>query len=89
MNGRQAAREAAKRITELELVNAMQARDIRDYNDCIQDIINGGDPCKWCEDENECQLQAKGKGCTEWWLRYPKKEETDGSEDVSPTGSEG
>ena len=49
MNGRQAARAAAKRIEELEYVNAGQTADIKDYNACIQDIIYGGDVCKWCE----------------------------------------
>ena len=72
MNGRQAARAAAKRIEELEYVNAMQSRDIADYNKCILSMISGDSPCVWCEERPECQLEAKsaGKGCQEWWLRY-------------------
>lgn len=74
MNGRQAARAAAGRIAELEYVNTMQARDIKDYNAVIQHMIEGNSPCDYCEECNECQLEAKGgKGCTEWWLRYPEE----------------
>jgi len=74
MNGRQAARAAAKRIEELEHVNRLCSADIKDYNACITDMIKGGDPCQWCEDLNECQLEAKGKGCEEWMLRSQPKE---------------
>lgn len=72
MNGKQAARAAAKRIEELEYVNAMQSKDIADYNKCILSMISGDSPCLWCEERPECQLEAKeaGKGCSEWWLRY-------------------
>jgi len=87
MNGRQAAREAAKRITDLEFVVAMQAQDIRDYNECILSLISGDSACLWCEERPECQLEAKGGkngllGCPEWWLRYRKEGdgESDGGE---------
>lgn len=71
MNGRQAAKAAAKRIEEQEHTLALNKADIRDYNQVILDLIGGGSPCQWCEDLNECQLQAKtdGTGCSEWMLR--------------------
>lgn len=72
MNGKQAARAAAKRIKELEYVNAMQSKDIADYNACILSMISGDSACLWCEERPECQLKVKeaGRGCSEWWLRY-------------------
>ena len=73
MNGRQAAKLAAQRITELEYVLARQIQDIKDYNAAIADMISGESPCSWCEECPECQLEAKmGRGCSEWWLRYRK-----------------
>lgn len=70
MNGRQAARLAAKRIEELEYLAARNKQDIVDYNKTISHMISGGSPCDWCEDQTECQLQAKadGKGCSDWML---------------------
>ena len=91
MNGRQAARAAAKQIEEMNVVISMQARDIRDYNKVILDMISGESPCAYCEDYEECQLDAKaGKGCSEWWLRYPKegREGVDESEGILQTGSQ-
>lgn len=74
MNGRKAAKLAAKRIAELEYVVAMQTQDIKDYNACIIAHIGGASLCDWCEDKNECQLEAKGgTGCSEWWLRYRRE----------------
>ena len=71
MNSRQAAKAAAKRIEEQEHTLALNKADIRDYNAVILDLISGKSPCDWCEDQEECQLQAKedGKGCSEWMLR--------------------
>lgn len=71
MNGRQAAKAAAKRIEEQEHTLALNKADIRDYNQVILDLIGGKSPCDYCEDLNECQLQAKtdGTGCSEWMLR--------------------
>lgn len=70
MNGRQAARAAARRIEENERVMALNKRDIIDYNTCILSMIEGETPCIYCEDYNECQLEAKdGKGCKQWMLR--------------------
>ena len=77
MNAKQALRAAAKHIEELEYLNMKMVQDIKDYNACILDMIAGGDPCQWCEDLNECQLEAKGKGCGEWMLRYLKGGEPD------------
>lgn len=78
MNARQAARLAAKRIEELERVNHLYAADVRDYNACIDGMISGKSPCEWCEDLQECQLQAKnGTGCSEWMLRSQPQEASD------------
>ena len=82
MNGRQAAKAAAKRIAELEYMVNMQCQDIKDYNACITGFIKGESVCKWCEEAPECQREVKEKeGCTEWWLRY-RKEGEDASEGV-------
>jgi len=82
MNGRQAAKLAAKKLEESEYVNMMQSKDIQDYNAVIQHMIAGGSPCDYCEELNECQLQAKGgKGCTEWWLRYREVSADEGERD--------
>lgn len=76
MNARQAAKAAAKRIEELEETGRRAAWDIKQYNACIDGMIAGKSPCEWCEERNECQLEAKGnKGCSEWWLRFPEEGE--------------
>ena len=75
MNSRQAAKAAAKRIEECERVMALNKADIQDYNRIILDMICGESPCPYCEDWNECQLDAKaGKGCSEWMLRMQRPE---------------
>ena len=52
--------------------------DIADYNKVIQHMIAGGCPCEWCEDLDECQLEAKGEtGCSEWLLRFQEEEDTE------------
>ena len=90
MNGKQAAKLAAKRIAELEYVLAKQIQDIKDYNACIIAHIKGGSLCEWCEDQNECQLEAKGgKGCPEWWLRYRKAGDSDAGEGIHDASPEG
>lgn len=90
MNWKQSAKAAAKRIEELEkeiaesrYVVGMQAQDIKDYNAVIQDMIAGKSICWWCEEHNECQLNAKdGPACAQWWLRFRKPEEkTEGDQD--------
>ena len=89
MNGRQAAKAAAKRIEELEYVVKMQIADIKDYNACIVGHIEGESVCKWCEEAPECQRDVKDKGgCSEWWLRY-RKEAADASEGVPAPSTEG
>ena len=87
MNGRQAAKAAAQRIQELEIVNAMQVRDIQDYNAAIMDVIAGKSLCNWCENNrlDECDRESRGSaGCSEWWLKYPEKEQE--SEGGDPDG---
>lgn len=70
MNAKQSLRLASKRIEELEHFNRSAAADIVDYNRVIEHMISGGCPCDWCEDMQECQLNAKGEtGCTDWMLR--------------------
>ena len=80
MNARQAAKAAAAHIEELTRQNMLRTQDIKDYNACILEMIDGGDPCKWCEEAEACQRECKGKGCQEWWLRYRKAGEPDAEE---------
>ena len=73
MNAKQSLRAASARIIELEDYNKRAAADIARYNEVIIRLIMGDcNPCDYCEDQNECQLQAKHdrKGCGDWWLRY-------------------
>ena len=73
MNGRQAAKVAAKRIEELEALVAGQVQDIKDLYAAIHDHISGESLCLWCEEYPECRLEARnGASCPEWWLRYRK-----------------
>lgn len=94
MNGRQAAKLAAKQIEELEHYNARCKADITAYNHIITGLIAGNlNPCEWCEENNECTLNEKGKGCSEWWLGFThptvEEVETDDREGVSIEGTEG
>ena len=93
MNGRQAAKLAAKRIEDLELYNAQCKADIVKYNRCIDSVIAGEKTfCDWCEDKEECQLEAKGTGCHEWLLTFDsvnEEDDADDSEGVHVTGAEG
>lgn len=68
MNAKQSLKAASKLIEEKEDYIQRCIADIKAYNQVIEDLIKGGDPCKWCEDREECQLQAKGKGCEDWML---------------------
>ena len=102
MNAKQAARlvsrqEAQVQIDRLNYMNKCASIDIQGYNLAIQHMIAGGSICDWCEDRNECQLEAKGKGCAEWWLKYPDPEEAqdpdegsdaDESERILPAGTD-
>ena len=74
MNGRQAAKLASKRISELEYIVSLQSKDIKDYNHAILDMIAGKSPCAWCEENEECTNASHGSaGCSGWWLRYEKQ----------------
>ena len=79
MNAKQSLKLASKRIEELEDFNRRCSADIKAYNQCIDSMIAGGSPCDWCEEQEECQLEAKGKGCNGWWLKNvtPTDEETE------------
>lgn len=86
MNGRQAARAAAKKIEEMNVTLGFNRLDIVDYNKCILHMIGGGSPCDFCEDIEECQLEEKGKkGCGEWMLRrqITPLDVNEGDEDAS------
>lgn len=97
MNARQAALRAAKLVdevtkqnTELASMNANQAADIKAYNNVILAMIGGESPCPWCEEEKECKLEAKGgKGCQEWWLKWPERGDADDSQGVHASSQEG
>ena len=78
MNSRQAARAAAQKIEELEFRLAMNILDIRDYNRVIEELILQKSPCPWCEDFEECKLEAKNMyGCPEWILHNNAKRVTE------------
>lgn len=79
MNWRQSAKAAEKvirgleeQIADLMHYKKMATADIKDYNKCILSLISGNSACVWCEDREECQLEAKtqGKGCQEWLLAF-------------------
>ena len=84
MNGRQAAKAAAKKIEELTYENMARVKDIKDYNSCVLDLIAGKSPCLWCEEHRlgECEHPEShmNAGCHEWWLRYPDEIVTKGGE---------
>ena len=93
MNAKQAAREAAKRIEQLEDFNKRASAEIKSLNDCIDSVISGQMSfCDWCEERNECQLQAKGTGCELWWLAmndrpsFKREEEADDSKGIFSAG---
>ena len=93
MNAKQSLKLAAKRVEELEHYNAKCKADIVAYNRVITGMIVGDiNPCDWCEEKDECQLEAKGKGCDNWWLAFThpevKEEAADDSERVSIEGAE-
>lgn len=94
MNGRKAAREAAKQIEALEDYNRRASTEIKNLNACIDSVIAGTKTyCDWCEEESVCKLEAKGKGCEYWWLKLdlpelPEKGEGDGSAEIF-SGSQG
>lgn len=77
MNGKQAARLAAKRIEELEHYIKLNVRDIKLYVQCINHMINHGSPCDYCEDNEECKAEGKDMtiGCDDWMLKLWRKDE--------------
>lgn len=93
MNGKQAAKLAAKKIEELENYNARCKADIVAYNNIVLGMISGEiNICDYCEENADCKRPLKGRGCSEWWLTYElpvKEEETDDSEGVPFIGSTG
>jgi len=77
MNGRQAAKKAAKRIEEQEYMIGRYTQDTKDYNACILGMIAGKSPCEWCEENrlDECTHASRGSaGCSEWWLKNSETE---------------
>lgn len=83
MNAKQALKAARKHLEELEYYKQEATADIKAYNGCIEHMIKGGSPCDWCNDQIECQLQAKeeGKGCDEWMLKFRENTAEEGSTD--------
>ena len=77
MNGRQAAKAASERIADLEISLRRAMSDIKRYNQVIDSMIAGGDPCDYCEDCNECHLSDHGRGCKLWMLKF-EEDENDG-----------
>ena len=86
MNAKQALRAASKHIEELEDYNQRASAEIKHLNQCIDSVIAGEkNYCDWCEDQQECQRECKGKGCAEWWLKMdiPDQPEKGEAEDDS------
>jgi hypothetical protein len=77
MNGRQAAKAAAKKIEELEWYRDLCIRDIKLYNECISGMIQHRSPCEWCNDLDECREAGKDVtlGCDEWMIKLWRPEE--------------
>ena len=74
MNAKQSLRAVNKQLQEYEELFQEQARllsmykaDVKNFYECIEGTVDGKSICDWCDQYNECQLQAKGgKGCKEW-----------------------
>ena len=61
-----------KQICDLLVLKDRNARDIKVYNQCIDSMIQGGNPCEWCEERRlgECEHpECDGKGCETWWRK--------------------
>lgn len=91
MNGRQAAKAASKRIEELENFNRRSKATVKGLYECIDILLSGGNICERCEDFEECQLEAKGKGCADWLMKDMPIEgvTADDSKGVPVVGAEG
>ena len=75
MNAKQAVKAASKHIEELEDFNRRASAEIKYLNQCIDSVIAGEKTyCDWCEDQQECQRECKGAGCSEWWLALQPEE---------------
>ena len=70
MNAKQALRAASKHIEDLEDFNRRSVSEVKYLNKVIDSVIAKEKTyCDWCEEENECQRECKGTGCSEWWLK--------------------
>ena len=91
MNAKQSLKLASARIDELEDFNRRASHEIKALNACIDSVIAGEKTyCDWCEEQNECQRECKGKtGCAEWWMMMnPPVAEGEQVTSVSMTGEE-
>ena len=73
MNAKQSLKLVRKALEQQQTLNAMAARDIKAYNECIANMIAGGSPCEYCEDKaiGECEHPEKQPhGCDNWMLRW-------------------
>lgn len=80
-------------IEQLLDFNRRCSADIKAYNDVIDGMIAGKNPCEWCDDNETCQKEEHGKGCGEWMLTWKVQEGVtadggDKSEAVSGRDSE-
>ena len=83
MNQRQALKAASKHIEDLTDSIVRYKWDMQQYNQVIEAMIQGKSPCPWCEDHEECQLEAKdGAGCAEWMLKWPGKAELEAAKKI-------
>jgi len=90
MNKKQSLKAASKHIEELEHYNFLCKRDIKAYNKVIEILIAGGNPCPWCDVQEDCAPICQGHGCKEWVLKFDlTDEEVDGSANRSETVSAG
>lgn len=78
--------QLTKQLHDTQIVLDRARAEIKEYNKVIDSMIAGGSPCDWCEDLEECQRECKGKGCSEWWLRYRKEETGNDSKAVLSAG---
>ena len=83
MNAKQSLKLASARIIELEDFNRRASAEIKALNACIDSVIAGEHTyCDWCEEQEECQRDCKGTGCSEWWMKLnpvlPEEGEADG-----------
>ena len=86
MNAKQALKAASENIVKLEDFNRRASAEIKHLNQCIDSVIAGEKTyCDWCQEEDECQREEKGKGCTMWWMKMSIPETGEGSDDDSKT----